>query len=244
MSDYGGGTLSDTEPLFSDRERSGNARILQYVVGGLLACYTLAAVIVLVIFGIHYPVHFLMAALLLLLQVLLVVLYRWWQSDDVENKFIWIVVGCAVILLVGNTTGIIYAAAPPACHCGAGSNSDSHMGSFNGTNSGSASSPGSAASGMGSGSGSGSGACPNVDPCPDQLYWQNAPNSYPTKCFKVCDGKTLLNLTTNTCVADDIPKAADFMPNVKVVSSNAEIEQDAVVVRSTRQKDVRPHKNK
>jgi Protein of unknown function (DUF2678) len=169
MSDYGGGTLSDTEPLFSDRERSGNARILQYVVGALLGLYTLAAVIVLVIFGIHYPVHFLMAAVLILMQVLVVVLYRWWQSDDVDNKFIWIVVAAAVILLLANTTGIIYAAAPPSCHCSGDSLSASGSASSNGTDS-------SASMSMGSGSRA------DCSPCPDLLYWQSAPTN--VKCFK------------------------------------------------------------
>ncbi|MDP2439112.1 MAG: hypothetical protein Q8P67_25475, partial [archaeon] len=56
----------------------------------------------------NMPQHFVLAGLIVGLGVLLFFLYRWSQAPDVEGKFIFLVIGCLVLLLLACTAAQIY----------------------------------------------------------------------------------------------------------------------------------------
>ena len=120
-SDGGGGGGGDSEPFLSSSAASNSKeKRMVLIFGGLITSYTIAALIVLVVFAFSQQTlipNLMMVGLIALLYLNSLLLYKWATSADVDDKFKYVLFFGVFILLLANTVGIIYAVSVTGLSC-------------------------------------------------------------------------------------------------------------------------------
>jgi len=98
-------------PLYGETTKA--QKIVMYAVGIAFALFTVAAVIVCLIFAIldkHWG-HFVLVLAILLLVLTSVFMFKWYRAEHIHPKFKWIIVLLVVVLVFCDVSGFVYSIA-------------------------------------------------------------------------------------------------------------------------------------